>query len=452
MEMVKNIFLSINNYLGLALPIWMESRKNLVIYFLLDSLILLIIFQNTNPNYSVLRIVLFTLIWGLISYIFGRYSKNNKHTKIFLIFYFLIQNTFITILITYLIEKTIIVFFKDIIPSGRNLFLYLGFGSLILQSFRTFIIYKFKIVRKSIFIVGEIKDINIFKEKAKNHIDLHKIKVLSHSSIDESLKNNKSNFITIILVSSLEYLNNYDYILRESVKRNIEVLTSAEWFEKYLQKIPSELISKNTLDYRKRSLINANSRMKRFCDILVSFFLLIITSPILLISAILIKIEDNGPIIYTQKRTGLYEQNFKIIKLRSMKVNSEKYGPVWANKKDKRVTKIGALIRKTRIDELPQLWNVLIGDMSLIGPRPERPEIEEELNRIIPNYKFRHIIKPGLSGWAQVNFPYGASVSDSSEKLSYDLFYIQNKSIWLDIFIFFKTIKIIFTMYGSSPK
>jgi len=280
MEMVKNIFLSINNYLGLALPIWMESRKNLVIYFLLDSLILLIIFQNTNPNYSVLRIVLFTLIWGLISYIFGRYSKNNKHTKIFLIFYFLIQNTFITILITYLIEKTIIVFFKDIIPSGRNLFLYLGFGSLILQSFRTFIIYKFKIVRKSIFIVGEIKDINIFKEKAKNHIDLHKIKVLSHSSIDESLKNNKSNFITIILVSSLEYLNNYDYILRESVKRNIEVLTSAEWFEKYLQKIPSELISKNTLDYRKRSLINANSRMKRFCDILVSFFLLIITSPI----------------------------------------------------------------------------------------------------------------------------------------------------------------------------
>ena len=135
-----------------------------------------------------------------------------------------------------------------------------------------------------------------------------------------------------------------------------------------------------------------------------------------------------------------------------MKIDAESKGAQWASKNDKRITNIGRIIRKTRIDELPQLLNVLIGDMSLIGPRPERPQLEDKLNEKIPNYKFRHIIKPGLSGWAQVNFPYGASISDSSEKLNYDLFYIQNKSIWLDIFIFFKTIKTIFTMYGSSPK
>ena len=152
-------------------------------------------------------------------------------------------------------------------------------------------------------------------------------------------------------------------------------------------------------------------------------FLLIITFPILIIAAILIKIEDNGPILYVQKRTGLYEQIFRIIKLRSMKVNSEIHGPVWSNKSDKRVTKVGFFLRKSRIDELPQLWNVLIGEMSLIGPRPERPEIEENLNKKINQYKFRHIIKPGLSGWAQVNFPYGASVIDSKEKLSYDFLY-----------------------------
>ena len=205
------------------------------------------------------------------------------------------------------------------------------------------------------------------------------------------------------------------------------------------------------MDFKEKYLNNVASRVKRFSDILVSIFLLIITFPILIIAAILIKIEDNGPIFYVQKRTGLYEQIFRIIKLRSMKVNSEIHGPVWSNKSDKRVTKVGFFLRKSRIDELPQLWNVLIGEMSLIGPRPERPEIEENLNKKINHYKFRHIIKPGLSGWAQVNFPYGASVIDSKEKLSYDFFYIKNKSIWLDILIFIKTLKIILTLSGSNP-
>ncbi len=183
-------------------------------------------------------------------------------------------------------------------------------------------------------------------------------------------------------------------------------------------------------------------------DVFLSLILLFLTFPIIFVVALLIKLEDNGPIFYNQVRTGLFEQPIIIRKLRSMKINSENNGAVWANKNDKRITKIGRLIRRTRIDELPQLINVLIGDMSLIGPRPERPQLEEKLNEKIPNYKYRHIVKPGLSGWAQVNLPYGSSISDSSEKLSYDLFYIQNKSIWLDLLIFIQTIKLIFNMKG----
>ena len=134
-----------------------------------------------------------------------------------------------------------------------------------------------------------------------------------------------------------------------------------------------------------------------------------------------------------------------------MKTMSEKNGPVWATKDDNRITKIGSILRKTRIDELPQLLSVLKGDMSLIGPRPERPEIEILLKRNIPYYDLRKVIRPGLSGWAQVNYPYGASLKDSENKLSYELFYIRNYSFWLDLLIFIKTIKLIFNMKGSSP-
>ena len=134
-----------------------------------------------------------------------------------------------------------------------------------------------------------------------------------------------------------------------------------------------------------------------------------------------------------------------------MKINAEKNGIQWSRKNDNRITKIGSLIRATRIDELPQLFCVIKGDMSLIGPRPERPEIESELLNDIPYYNYRNIIKPGLSGWAQVNYPYGASVSDTDKKLSYDIYYITNISFLLDLLILFKTIKLIFNLKGYKP-
>jgi len=179
---------------------------------------------------------------------------------------------------------------------------------------------------------------------------------------------------------------------------------------------------------------------------------LLITFPLNLIIALLIYLEDKGPIFYSQTRTGFRGKKIVIYKFRSMIINAEKSGPQWAKNRDNRITKIGRIIRATRLDELPQLLSVLQGTMSLIGPRPERPEIEQKFIEEIPYYKYRTILKPGISGWAQVNYPYGASLEDTVNKLSYDIYYINHISFLFDLLILFKTIKTVFNAKGYQPK
>jgi lipopolysaccharide/colanic/teichoic acid biosynthesis glycosyltransferase len=227
----------------------------------------------------------------------------------------------------------------------------------------------------------------------------------------------------------------------------------SNWCERYLSRFPSELIQVNEIidgvfTYDEYSF---KARIKRIIESSLSLLILIFTSPLILIASILIKIEDGGPIFYTQIRNGFEGKKFKIIKLRTMIIDAEKNGVQWAEKSDRRITKIGKILRKIRIDELPQLWLVLSGEMSLIGPRPERPQIDDFLRENIPNYDLRYSIKPGISGWAQVNFPYGASIEDASLKLSYDLYYIKNFSILLDFMIFFKTLKLVINGKGATP-
>ena len=192
-------------------------------------------------------------------------------------------------------------------------------------------------------------------------------------------------------------------------------------------------------------------RIKRIGDVVLSIILFIASTPLIIISAIFIFLEDGGPILYTQKRSGLFGNKFLIFKLRTMRKNSELNGPEWSLKNDKRVTKVGKLLRKYRVDEIPQLISVIKGDMSLIGPRPERPEINLIIQDKIPNYNLRHLMKPGLSGWSQVNYSYGASINDSSIKLSYDLFYLKHFSLTLDFLILFKTMRLVFNAEGSEP-
>ena len=189
-------------------------------------------------------------------------------------------------------------------------------------------------------------------------------------------------------------------------------------------------------------------RIKRLTDVLLSLALLVPAIPLMALAALLIKLESRGPVIFRQARTGLAGTQFEILKLRTMADDAERDGPQWAQKTDPRATRVGRILRLLRIDELPQLVNVLKGEMSFIGPRPERPVFNATLENKIPLYNLRHLVRPGITGWAQVMYPYGASGEDAREKLQYDLYYIKNYSVLLDIGIVFKTLRVVLLGMG----
>jgi sugar transferase (PEP-CTERM system associated) len=181
--------------------------------------------------------------------------------------------------------------------------------------------------------------------------------------------------------------------------------------------------------------------LKRLTDVVVSGAMLLVLSPFLLAAALAVKLGDGGPVLYRQERVTLHGATFRVLKLRTMRQNAEAQGAVWAAERDPRITRAGAFLRRTRLDEVPQLLNVLGGSMSLVGPRPERPEFVAKLSKAIPLYHLRHSVKAGLTGWAQINYPYGASIDDARSKLSYDLYYIKNVGVLFDLLIVAQTIR-----------
>ena len=193
-----------------------------------------------------------------------------------------------------------------------------------------------------------------------------------------------------------------------------------------------------------------SSIAKRLFDLAISLLLLLLTTPLILLTALLVKLESRGPAFFRQRRIGLYGQPFDILKLRSMRQDAEVGGQaVWAQRDDPRVTRVGAVIRKLRIDELPQAWSVLKGEMSFVGPRPERPQFVADLEARLPYYAERHVVKPGITGWAQVNYPYGASIEDARQKLEYDLYYAKNYTPFLDLLILLQTVRVILWREGA---
>ena len=192
-----------------------------------------------------------------------------------------------------------------------------------------------------------------------------------------------------------------------------------------------------------------SSVAKRLFDIFVSALLLTLTAPLIAVFAVLVKLDSRGPAFFRQTRVGLFGQDFDVIKLRSMRTDAEANGAQWATKDDPRVTRLGKFIRKVRIDELPQTWSVLKGEMSFVGPRPERPEFVAELEEQMPFYAERHMVKPGITGWAQINYPYGASVEDSRHKLEYDLYYAKNYTPFLDLLILLQTLRVVLWHEGA---
>jgi sugar transferase (PEP-CTERM system associated) len=190
--------------------------------------------------------------------------------------------------------------------------------------------------------------------------------------------------------------------------------------------------------------------MKRSVDLLLSCMMLILLFPLIIIIALLVKIDSKGSVLFSQERVGEKGKIYKMHKFRSMVEDAEKMcGPVWAQHDDERITRVGKIIRKLRVDELPQLWNVLKGNMSFVGPRPERYHFVEQLDKMVPYYSERFTVKPGITGWAQVSYGYGASVEDAIEKLNYDLFYIKNLSFFMDLMIVLRTIKIVLSLKGA---
>ncbi|MFB0611292.1 TIGR03013 family XrtA/PEP-CTERM system glycosyltransferase [Aurantiacibacter poecillastricola] len=192
-----------------------------------------------------------------------------------------------------------------------------------------------------------------------------------------------------------------------------------------------------------------SSAAKRTFDILASGLLLLFAFPVIAVFALAVKLDSKGPAFFRQKRIGLYGQTFELIKLRSMRTDAEKDGSQWAQQNDPRITRVGSLIRKLRIDELPQVWTVLKGQMSFVGPRPEVPAFVEDLEDKLPYYAERHMVKPGITGWAQINYPYGASIEDSRQKLEFDLYYAKNYTPFLDLLIMLQTLRVILWPEGA---
>lgn len=232
----------------------------------------------------------------------------------------------------------------------------------------------------------------------------------------------------------------------------IEIMDAPSFYERVTGSLMLEQITPSWIifssGFRRTSLLTF---LKRVTDIVLAIVGLLLTLPFLPLVALAIKLDSPGPLFFSQVRLGSREEPFRLYKFRTMGKDAEKAsGAVWAEQNDPRVTRVGAFLRNTRIDEIPQLYNVLKGNMSFIGPRPERPEFVENLKKIIPYYSKRHFIKPGITGWAQVKYPYGASVQDAVEKLRFDLYYIKHFSIFLDLLIFFETIKVV--VFGRGAR
>ncbi len=224
------------------------------------------------------------------------------------------------------------------------------------------------------------------------------------------------------------------------LERHCRVTDQPTFVEKLLGEVPAESISAQWFLLADVRPGGGYETAKRLLDLAAAGVGLVLTLPVWPLIALAIRLDGAGPVLFTQRRVGLHGRPFTICKFRTMRVDAERDGARWADRNDPRVTRVGRFLRLTRLDELPQLWNVLRGDMSLVGPRPERPEFVEQLSHVIPHYRERHLIKPGLTGWAQIHLGYGATVEDARRKLCFDLYYLKHRSVDLDFAILIRTL------------
>jgi len=423
---------------------WIRNREFLITHSCGDFIIIFLISYLADVGYKISTLT--GLSWIIFSYIIGKYSIYSKK-KIIINFYYLIKE-----LVIYLIHFSIFKLFLSLDISGSNIFQ-------IINKYTIFQILFFLIINNIIFhkntknyflFIGDDENFTLCQNLIKD--TNVKTNLFKYS---EGVTFKKTNLIGIVTDKPYD---NYDLktnlYLKNLKKEGFIIYSLVDWAGAELQNYPVDFLDDNTSFINQLTTINKpfQYRFKKASEFLISFILLIFTAPIILVSALLIFLEDKGSVFYTQERDGLFGEKFTILKLRTMKKNAEEKGIQWSKKNDNRITKVGSILRKIRIDELPQLISVIKGDMNLIGPRPERRFFNKILEKEIPFYNLRHEVKPGISGWAQVNYPYGSSKLDSKIKLSFDLYYIKNFSNFLDLLILFKTIRLILNARGSTTK
>jgi exopolysaccharide biosynthesis polyprenyl glycosylphosphotransferase len=342
---------------------------------------------------------------------------------------------------------------------GRYMLVHAFFSMPILMALSRRMIWKYSIVRKRrLLLIGAKKigqSLSCLLERSglpfevvafvDHSPELTVIRLGNNAVLNGPTKLSKSCFdwdIDEVVVCLSEKVNDTTMTdLMECLTFGVKVSLYSQFVERNFHQVPVENIQVEWF-------LNADielghpfyTAVKRGTDIVAALVGGILSAPLLFVAVILIRIESGGGAFYSQTRTGQFNTLFRMWKLRTMRTNAEANGPQWAAKQDSRVTRVGRILRATRIDEIPQLWNILKGEMSLIGPRPERPEFVAELEKAIPFYQQRHLVRPGLTGWAQINYCYGASVEDSLNKLKYDLYYIKYASVMLEVQIVLRTI------------
>ena len=378
------------------------------------------------------------LLWLIIFYIFGLYDfPLLKNTS------FLYLNFSIVLFLCFLVGAVFFYFFSflGITPKTNLIFhlVILGFLIIIWRKI-LFSLFSSHFQRKIAFL-GKHPEAEKLRIFLKENPQLgYKFVTFLNPEDKFLLKRVEKLKIDILVLASN---SSHDFPFEKFFSSKSQLMDLIQAFELFLEKIPPSLINPEWILENVKEK-ETYEKVKRVIDFTLAFLILLATFPLWILIIFAIFLEDRGPIFYFQKRVGKEKRNFWLIKFRSMIPEAEKEGPKWASLKDERTTKVGRVLRRFHLDELPQMINVIKGELSLVGPRPERPEFESQLEKEIPFYNLRHLIKPGFTGWAQIKFRYARSIMDSFEKFQYDLYYLKNRSLLLDIRILLKTLNLFF--------
>ena len=388
-------------------------------------------------------LVIYALIYGLsfivLLEVFGQFENNFQLNKLInLLFIFLpsIGAAIFLILIVWLVEYQFI---------GRYVIAY-SIGITVFFSFILFMFFQ-KIssaLKTKVLLLVSLKNSEKIKSEmvAKNNNSIEFFYLSDIGVKNDSLTSSTISDLRCVVVEQTDQLNEIQII--DLLSSGIRILSLHQFWCEWYRVLPAEHVELSMLAelglFKRRTFRNL---IKRLSDIVFSFIGFFVLSPFLLVGILAIIFDSGFPVFFSQTRSGLMGRPYKLYKLRSMRTSGEVNNTRWAVKKDKRITTVGKVLRKWRVDEIPQLWNIFKGEMSIVGPRPEIPELDQYLNTKIPNWKWRSMVKPGLTGWAQVNYEYASDLLSSKEKLAYDLYYLKNISLTLDLEIVLSTLRTI---------